>query len=252
MVAPMANSPAAGDFFVGYLRTPLRLVRFLAIAVSVILIAIDALALVLYRAQEARASGDWGSEGEVAYDGFLVVRPYPMVLVPGKDATLAQAVLLVSEGKEGAPAGVAAFDGKTVTVQGYPLRRDGLTVLQLSQYPRLAAAALTAAPAPAQPLGARTLTGEIVDSKCFLGAMVPGEGKVHASCAGLCMLGDIPALFVTRDAGGKLTYRLLGDETGAAMPDIASAHAGQFLTLTGTITRLDGIELFSVPRASLD
>jgi hypothetical protein len=30
------------------------------------------------------------------------------------------------------------------------------------------------------------LTGEIVDSKCFLGVMVPGSGKTHKECASLC------------------------------------------------------------------
>jgi hypothetical protein len=29
-----------------------------------------------------------------------------------------------------------------------------------------------------------TLTGEIVDSKCYLGVMNPGQGKVHRDCAG--------------------------------------------------------------------
>ena len=76
---------------------------------------------------------------------------------------------------------------------------------------------------------------------------------MHQSCAGLCLLGGIPALFVTRDAVGHgSTYRLLADESGAAMPEAASAHAGQFLTLTGTVTRLAGIDVFAVPRAALD
>jgi uncharacterized membrane protein len=238
------------EFFVGYLRTPLRVARFAAITVCVLLLLADAVALTLYRAQAQRSSGDWGTVGEVSYDGVLVANPYPIVLVPAAGRVAAHAVLLVSDGKFGAPAGLAAFDGKTVTVTGYPLLRDGLVVLQLSEVTRGAKTSLVLA--PPVPLGRRTLTGEIVDSKCYLGAMNPGEGKVHEGCAGLCLLGDIPALFVTRDAHGDLTYRLLADENGKAMPRRASSHAGQFLTLGGILTRLDGIELFSVPRASLD
>ncbi|HXQ52930.1 MAG TPA: hypothetical protein VN802_17705 [Stellaceae bacterium] len=98
----------------------------------------------------------------------------------------------------------------------------------------------------------RTLACEIVDSKCYLGAMISGEGKVHKSCAGPCLLGDIQALFVTREASGAVFYRLLADERGAAMASLASSHAGERLTLTGTVTRLPGIELFAVPRASLE
>src|SRR5579872_3028421 len=155
----MAETPPSNDFFVGYLRTPLRLVRFLAVVVSALLIAVDAAALLLYRIQEQRNSGDWGTEGEASYDGVLVARPYPIVLVPAAAPQPAHAVLLVSEGKEGAPAGLAALDGKAVTVTGYPLLCDGLTVLQLSQTPRAAAARFPSV--AAAPLGARTLTGEI-------------------------------------------------------------------------------------------
>ncbi len=246
----MAEPPRA-DFFVGYLKTPLRLVRFLAVVVIVLLLLVDGVALVLYRLQEARASGDWGDAGEVAYDGVLRARPYPIVLVPATGHEAAHAVLLVSEGKAGAPPGLDALDGRRVTVAGYPLFRDGITVLQLDRAPR---ALPGAAPPPpiATELGRQTLTGEIADSKCFLGAMNPGAGKVHEACASLCLIGGIPALFVTQDAAGHLAYRLLADENGAAMTDAAAAHAGQYLTLTGTVTRLPGIDLFAVPRAALD
>jgi hypothetical protein len=239
------------DFFVGWARAPLRLVRFVAIVASAVLVGADAVALILDRAQEARASGDWGTAGEVAYDGVLLARPYPVVLVPASPRVPAHAVLLVSEGKHGAPPGLEALDGKSVTVQGYPLLRDGLTVLQLEGLPHEAKAVPTP-PAAAVTMGTRTLTGEIVGSKCYLGAMVPGEGKVHAECAALCILGDIPPLFVTHDAKGHNTYRLLADETGGPMPVEAADHTGQFLTLSGTIIHRDGIDLFSVPRASLD
>ncbi|SRR5579885_433368 len=250
----MAEPAPSDDFFVGWLRTPLRLVRFLAVALTLLLLAVNAVSLLAYRSQEARASGDWGSGGEAAYDGVLLARPYPTLLVPASPGHPAHAVLLVSEGKAGAPPGLAALDGRRVTVQGYPLFRDALTVLQLSQPPRLQenAAAVPASAPQALELGTRTLSGEIADSKCFLGAMVPGEGKVHAECASLCLLGDIPALFVTRAADGRPTYRLLSDEAGNAMADAAADHAGAFLTLTGTLRRYDGIEIFAVPRRALD
>jgi len=50
-------------------------------------------------------------------------------------------------------------------------------------------------------LGAATYRGEILDSKCWFGAMRPGHGKPHKSCASLCIRGGIPpALFVTNKA----------------------------------------------------
>ena len=242
----------AEEFFVGYLKTPLQLIRFLAILLSLLLLGVDAVALVAYRLQENRATGDWGAEGEVAIDGVLLARPYPVVLVPASADHPASAVLLVSEGKHGAPDDLAPLDGAAVTVQGYPLLRDGLTVLQLSQHPRRSEAVVAAPAFAATDLGRRTLKGEIADSKCFLGAMNPGEGKVHAGCASLCLLGDIPPLFVTRDAAGKLTYRLLADEQGGPIAEGAANQAGAYVTLTGTVRRVGPLEIFAVPRISLD
>jgi hypothetical protein len=45
---------------------------------------------------------------------------------------------------------------------------------------------------PTRDLGERILIGEIVDTKCFLGVMNPGEGKVPRECAALCLSGGIP------------------------------------------------------------
>ena len=233
--------PPTDDFFVGYLRAPLRLARFVAV------VAI----LLLYREQEHRASGHWDESGEVAITGTMVAHPYPVVQVAATADRPAHAVLLVSEGKAGAPAGAAALDGKRVTVRGYEILRDGMTVLQLDQEPALetgAAADLVAS----QELGPRTLAGEIVDAKCFLGAMVPGEGKVHKECASLCILGGIPPLFVTRDAEGKVTYRLLADRDGGPIAEAAAARAGEFITVSGSLRRVGAIEVFQVDAATLE
>jgi hypothetical protein len=59
-------------------------------------------------------------------------------------------------------------------------------------------------------LGAVQWTGEIVDSKCYLGVMNPGNGKVHRDCAARCISGGIPPAFLVRDASGNSTTVLLG------------------------------------------
>lgn len=50
-----------------------------------------------------------------------------------------------------------------------------------------------------------TLDGELVDSKCYLGTMKPGDGKTHKSCAILCLRGGIPPLFVSKAAAQYAT-----------------------------------------------
>ena len=53
-------------------------------------------------------------------------------------------------------------------------------------------------------LGSVTLIGEIVDSKCYLGVMNPGQGKVHRDCAARCISGGIPPIFVTADGRDQM------------------------------------------------
>src|SRR5690349_19376703 len=63
-----------------------------------------------------------------------------------------------------------------------------------------------------------SLRGEIVDSKCFLGAMRPGNGKTHKACAMLCIAGGVPPMFVTRDSAGREEYYLLAGPDGGPAP----------------------------------
>lgn len=71
-------------------------------------------------------------------------------------------------------------------------------------------------PAP-QNLGEFTIQGEIVDSKCFLAVINPGEGKVHRDCAVRCISGGIPPGFVTDHFNGTSKILLLTDEDGNAL-----------------------------------
>ena len=67
---------------------------------------------------------------------------------------------------------------------------------------------------PAQvDLGVATLKGEIVDPKCFFGAMKPGHGLTHKQCAMRCISGGIAPVLVAQDAQGNwLPYVLTGSD----------------------------------------
>jgi hypothetical protein len=56
------------------------------------------------------------------------------------------------------------------------------------------------------------LRGEVVDSKCFAGAMKPGEGKTHKACAALCLRGGIPAMFMAVEDGKTVPYLLVDSQ----------------------------------------
>jgi hypothetical protein len=82
-----------------------------------------------------------------------------------------------------------------------------------------------------------TLRGEIVDSKCFLGVMAPGEGKTHKDCASLCLRGGIPPAFVVRDREGRTALLLLVSESGDSLAGHAAALrlAGEPIEVTGVV-----------------
>ena len=50
-----------------------------------------------------------------------------------------------------------------------------------------------------------------MDSKCYLGVMNPGSGKVHRDCAVRCISGGIPPIFVTNNFNGSPAILLLTD-----------------------------------------
>ena len=68
---------------------------------------------------------------------------------------------------------------------------------------------------PAAPEG-RTyeLTGELVDTKCWLGVMRPSSGKVHRACAVRCLAGGVPPGLAVRGEEGKERLVLLTGPEG--------------------------------------
>jgi hypothetical protein len=231
-------------FYVGYLKLPRALRGFLAWVLAGLLALDIGLAVIAFAGQPPHATGGWSSD-EAVYIGQFQAKPYPMVrlFATGKDP--ARTVLLVGAGKDGPPVGMDALDGAMVEARGYPVRRGDLEVLQIYNPPvRQDASQLDALPqGPAEPV---TLTGEIVDSKCYAGAMNPGEMKAHEACGSFCLLGGIPALFVTRGDDGTTRWYVMASPDGGPISDQARRLVGQPVRLSGTIRRGDGLATFTV------
>jgi hypothetical protein len=205
------------EIYVGYLPVPPRQRRFLRRSVPVTLWILCAASFLWARSQHTPAAAVWEDGQPIKLHGLVISDPYPILFtVDGSGAS--QAILLVEAGKHGSHKRFAGLNGRAATVSGWPLHRDGRRMLELEPTGAAvsadAASPLSVPPPAMKPVGAVTLRGEIVDSKCFLGAMKPGEGKTHKECATLCIRGGIPPMFVTRDAAGAATYYLLQDPSG--------------------------------------
>lgn len=240
---PEGESP---PMYVGYLPAPRREKRFLRIAVPLVLwIGAVVSGLVAWRMQDP-GDGAWDIGNEQTWEGVLRAEPYPLLEVAGSDTM--EIVLLVEMGKVG-PERAQAFDGQRVSVTGFELERDGRRIFELVPEDRaispIAGQPVPGVPAPAA-LGSVTLRGEIMDSKCFLGAMKPGEGQGHRACAILCIRGGIPPMLVTRDASGNASYYLLVGEDGSGLAPEALERIGEPVEITGELMRRGDLMMLAI------
>ncbi len=245
MIDDGANTTHDRPFYVGYLPLPPAIRRFLLpwlIANGVLVLAVAA---VLAGQQRSPGDGTWDTSHALTLTGVLEAEPYPMLRVPDPDAPDGVATyLLVQQSKAGAQPMVQGMDGQVVDVHGYVIERDGRRVLELDGAhpqpvsPREAQASFDRAYLPEpQDLGTHVLVGEIVDPKCYLGAMKPGDGKPHKVCATLCIRGGIPPVFVVRDTAGRTAAYLLLTADGSALPASHFSYIADPIRLTGRIER---------------
>src|SRR5882672_5139886 len=226
------------NFYVGYLpKAPPALARFVrrVIIALGLLTVTAALVLVVEQMQFANSVFEYGKVRTLK--GVIVTKPFPTLLVARPGETREQdkysRYLLVAPGKHGADDLVAGFDGKHVRLQGQLIYREGGTMVEITPGSITVTDAAAAVPETIRDLGPVTLTGEIVDSKCYLGVMNPGQGKVHRDCAARCLSGGIPPIFVTTYGHEQLL--LVGLDGLALGRDALLEFVGEPITIRGEV-----------------
>jgi hypothetical protein len=244
MDPPQPPRVEQGDLYVGYLPVPARQKRFLRVAVPAALWLVAIASVVIAISQPDPGRGEWETGRARTFEGILVARPYPTLFADDRGDGRPGALLLAATGKHGVGDRAAGRDGQRVALSGWLLRRDGRRLLELE--PRddaivvLDARPASTPPAPA-PMGRVTLRGEIVDSKCYLGAMKPGSGRTHKECATLCVMGGIPPMLLTRDARGARVFYLLCDPSGGALEHAAFPFIADPVEVTGDLEEAGGM-----------
>lgn len=180
------------DFFVGYLPTPALVARRVGAVATLVLVTLSAAAAVLAARQADPGDAVW-SDATTELTGWIALEPAPTV------ETAEGTALVVGFNKRGARERLASVT--FATLRGTVLSRDGVRMLELLPGDEAIQPAPTGGiPAPPatrwRAVGVETLTGEITDPKCFLGAMKPGRGMTHRSCAAVCIAGGIPPVLV--------------------------------------------------------
>jgi len=162
-------------FFVGYLPVPGPLRKFLMLASALLVVTFLFTGLLIGSTQdEPPASGFRFDYGRQTVTGVVELTPYPL--------------LRVTEGND------HIKPGKTLMLSG----AGTIDMLQLRGGRNGFRATEGIAPEmETEPLGRWKIAGEICDGKCLNGAMRPGRGLAHKACANLCLLGDVPPVFVS-------------------------------------------------------
>lgn len=225
------------EFYVGYLpNSPAGIARRIKTLVAVVLVLGAVAAITFARVQKTFVPSTFEYGKQRTFEGVIETRPFPVLVTTGSGAidTQTKRYLLVATGKHGADSQVEHYAGRTVRLRGTLIYRDHQSMIELVKDSVVVTADTREILAPMTTLGTFTLTGEIVDSKCYLGVMNPGNGKVHRDCAVRCLSGGIPPIFATNDFRGVPAILLLTDEAGKPLPKQA------FLNLVAQPVRARG------------
>lgn len=226
------------EFFVGYEATmPPGVRRAVRRAVAAAIGGTVALAIAVTLVQLPLAEAHFEYGRPRTFRGWLASAPVPTLQVTEGGRLVRY--WLVAPGKfgpgavlEGVPDGPVELDGTVITREHWHM----VEVVPGS------VRSVTGDLRPQAPGAVATrsvrLRGEVVDAKCFLGVMNPGQDTAHRDCAVRCLSGGIPMMFSYADDHGAPHLALLIDSTGTA-PRTWGALAGTSVEIAGSLV-IDG------------
>ena len=216
------STPSLDDqrdpFYVGYLPAPRKHRGAMMLVIVLVMVWVCFASLLFVLAQRSPGEAVWDISNERTWTGLLIEDPYPM-LVTSHDT-----LLVVSMGKQGAHDQLASYFNSQVTISGYELQREGRRMIELSPgsiRPVLLEDQASIARPELEIIdeSPHTFVGEIIDGKCYLGAMKPGDGYAHRSCAVLCLSGGLPPMFAPQHTRGTQVLPLILYDNAAHIPE---------------------------------
>lgn len=241
------------DFYIGYLpKAPDNLKGWLLKTVlGIFLFGLTVLMIFLFNYEKSSNSTfEYGIYKELT--GRIYKGPIPVIKVSTQNSS--KNIVLVNYGKKGVlgilnqleESLMGGLENYEITLKGSLIYYDGITVFELSESDK---SVIDIKPATAnsirsrEDLGKLTLTGELVDSKCFFGVMKPAFGKIHRSCAIRCIAGGIP-IAVSDNEGGY--YFVAGNEIMKYIDLI-----GKDVKIEAQAYRLDNIKYLNIQDIAL-
>jgi hypothetical protein len=124
-----------------------------------------------------------------------------------------------------------------VTLRGKLIYRDDQAMIEVEPGSPRAEAPPSTRSAAAVELGRFTLAGEIVDSKCYLGVMNPGQSAPHRACAVRCISGGIPPVLLVRQGDGPSLHFVLVGLAGEPVNQKVLDMVAVPIEITGSVSR---------------
>ena len=232
------------EFYQGFSPTiPPKIRGFLWVLVPLIAVIVVVLSLILPKIHNQYSTGCYTDFRE--YEGLLMAKPVPHLMIPRPGTTNVDNAysryVLAGTRKTSVSPKVLEFAGEWVKIRALPVFRDGMTLLAVSsrKEPEIIEPptnqSLTVP--EGKTLGQFTLLGEIVDTKCNLGVMKPGQLKVHRDCAIRCISGGVPPSLRVVDASGNIEYFLLVDSDSQAVNSSILDIVADPVAVTGEVVQ---------------
>lgn len=95
------------------------------------------------------------------------------------------------------------------------------------------------------------VTGEVIDTWCYITDIMFAEGTTHHQCAVWCAVGGIPVGILGEDGTVYMVLKVGDDSTNVANPKILSIQTHE-VTVDGELHRRDGINYLLIDRVVND
>ncbi|MFG0300479.1 MAG: hypothetical protein ACF8K1_12845 [Phycisphaerales bacterium JB047] len=250
-----ANRKTEPDpFYVGYLPTPAEHQRTVHLFIALLIIWATASGIILVLTQRDPGRAAWNNSNERTWTGVFIEHPYPMLI--SDDPQNPSPILIVSMGKKGAHDRLHNADCHRVSIRGYELQREGRHLIELSDAPEAIQIGEEVEPHACPEVTILSenpveLTGEIIDGKCYLGAMKPGDGIGHRSCAILCLRGGLPPMFAAESEHGEILYPLLIVDGSTHLNEACISKVACRVRIRGRIGVIAGMPVFDTTSAQI-
>lgn len=237
-------------FYLGYDDSmPPSLARFLRRVVLGLAFVVVVVVAAVAASQSPAEPGEYEFGVEKPFEGVLMEEPIPLLQVGSGIGSITNYVL-VGSGKFGLPTFARGHGGQRVRLNGSLIHKGDQQMIELNDEKSFSVASDKQETGKVVVGVQTTLSGELVDTKCYFGVMRPGAGKVHRGCAARCLHGGVPPGLLLRDTAGRSVVVLLAGVDGKKL-EFDTEWAARWVKATGQLSVRENLPILAVERLEL-